>query len=97
MHSSHVKRVQDKRLVCKFAVESGRLPKCLSAARLQPASAVRLLERTTAPHALPHIIADYVGNDGAPPPITPGRRRRLLSASAMTLTFDFHLYGVQHA
>lgn len=35
---------------------------CLSG--LQPASAVRVLEKTTSPPALPHIIADYMG-DGA--------------------------------
>jgi hypothetical protein len=51
--------------------EPGRLLERCFAAGLQPASAVRLLERTTAPHALPHIIADYVG-DGAPPVITQG-------------------------
>jgi hypothetical protein len=51
--------------------ECGRLLERRFAAGLQPASAVRLLERTTAPHALPHIIADYVG-DGAPPVIAQG-------------------------
>ena len=29
---------------------------------LQPASAVRVLEKTTAPPTLPHIIADYLGD-----------------------------------